>query len=151
MKQYSMGTYKVVRDKEGRFTSIWKSIKWFFKKVLMLGFIVGAVYVAFLVGVNKPPVIKEVVADTGIPPILTRIAKCESPTGHFKNGKVVFSRNTNGTTDIGKFQINTIWLPQAAELGLNLAIENDNEAMAEWIYANRGTGDWSSSANCWRK
>ena len=145
---------KEVRDNRGRFTSYWKKIKWFCKRVVIgvgVCFIALGLYVGGQVNVKLPELIPVVEAEDTLAPILERIAKCESPSGHTKNGKVVFARNTNGTTDIGKFQINTIWLPQAAELGLNLSVEEDNTKFAEWLYANRGTSDWFSSSKCWQK
>ncbi len=150
MKIYYQG--KLVRDSEGRFTSFKRKMFWFGKKVVIgwsMGIILLVTYGAGLSSTTS--FIPTVEAETNVPPILQKIAKCESPAGHWKNGQVIISLNTNGTYDEGKYQINSIWNKQAAELGYNLAIEQDNEKMAEWIYANRGTGDWSSSANCWRK
>jgi len=93
-------------------------------------------------------VVKEVEAQA---PILKRIAKCESSDMHFKDGQVLVRPNTNGTVDIGRYQINSVWNKKATELGLDLTKEVDNEKMARWIYSNRGTGDWSASAKCWAK
>jgi hypothetical protein len=101
---------------------------------------------------------KEVIKEVQIEaPVLDRIAGCESQGNrnskgtHFdKNGQVLMRSNTNRTVDLGKYQINTIWFAKATELGLDLTRENDNKKMAEWIYANRGTGDWSASAKCWK-
>jgi hypothetical protein len=59
--------------------------------------------------------------------------------------------NTNKSVDIGKYQINSVWFKKATELGLDITKEEDNEAMAYWIYENRGTGDWYSSQSCWSK
>lgn len=84
--------------------------------------------------------------------VLERIAKCESPTGHWKDGQVAMNSNTNRSVDIGKYQINNqAWGKKATELGYNLVVEEDNEAMANWIYTNRGTEDWYSSKKCWQK
>jgi hypothetical protein len=96
-------------------------------------------------------VVKEVEVDAKSP-VLDRIAKCESNNTHFaKNGQVLVKVNTNGTTDTGKYQINSIWGAQATKLGLNLYDEHDNEAFAKWLYANKGTEPWSASAKCWSK
>lgn len=84
-------------------------------------------------------------------PVLERIALCESGGKHYKNGQVVFNANTDGTVDVGKYQINTVWFKKATELGLDITREADNHAMAKWIYSNRGTGDWSASQACWKK
>lgn len=87
-----------------------------------------------------------------IPPIMQRIAKCESGGIHKKNGQVIFNSNTNKTVDIGKYQINSIWNKKATELGLDLTIEKDNEAFAMYLYKNYGTEPWSSSkASCWNR
>lgn len=119
--------------------------------------VLSAIYGVFRLGgymnpstiVTKAEVIKEVEMQA---PILDRIAKCESPTGHWKKGQVSLNANTNQSVDIGKYQINNqAWGAKATELGLNLMVESDNEAMAKWIYANRGTQDWYSSKACWMK
>lgn len=95
-------------------------------------------------------------------PVLDRIADCESGARkangkaipgsaiQFRpDGQVVYHANKNGTIDLGKYGINTVWFKQAHALNLNLAKEEDNRKMAEWIYANRGTEDWYSSKTCW--
>ena len=86
-----------------------------------------------------------------VPPVLKRIAKCESGDMHYKNGQVIFNANSNGTVDRGRYQINSVWDKKATELGLDLSKEKDNESMAMWIYENRGTEDWYSSKSCWNK
>lgn len=101
---------------------------------------------------------KEVIKEVEIEaPVLDRIAGCESQgnrnskgTHYDKNGQVLMRSNANRTVDLGKYQINTIWFAKATELGLDLTREDDNKKMAEWIYRNRGTGDWSASAKCWK-
>jgi hypothetical protein len=86
-------------------------------------------------------------------PILAKIAKCESGNKHYdKNGQVLMRSNKNGSIDIGKYQINEkSWGKAASKLGFNLTDEKDNEAMAKYIYANRGTEDWYASKSCWMK
>lgn len=92
-------------------------------------------------------------------PVLERIADCESGNGtkgsathHGKSGQVLMIANPNGTVDVGKYQINLFyWGAKATELGLDLTKETDNRQMAEYIYSNNGTGDWSSSAKCWKR
>ncbi len=85
-------------------------------------------------------------------PILDRIAMCESH-GHQlnPNGQVLLNVNTNGTVDIGRFQINSIHEAEATKLGYDLFTLEGNTAYAKWLYANKGTGDWSSSAKCWAR
>lgn len=97
---------------------------------------------------------KEVVVTVkGHSPVMDRIAQCESGGSHYdkKTGQVIMRANTNKTVDVGKYQINSVWYKKATELGLDITKEKDNEAMAYWIYENRGTGDWIYSSNCWSK
>ena len=120
-------------------------------------FIVGAFVGVYKLGglfnpatiVTQAEVIHEVKMCTAI---LDRIAKCESPTGHYKNGQVVMMPNSDRSVDVGKYQINNkTWGAKAAELGLDITKEADNEAMAHWIYENHGTEDWKYSKACWSK
>lgn len=103
------------------------------------------------------PIVKTVFAEKiveveTIPPIMQKIARCESGGIHKKNGQVIFNSNTNKTVDIGKYQINSIWNKKATELGLDLTIEKDNEKFAMWLYKNYGTSPWDSSRKaCWNK
>lgn len=139
----------------------WEMFKYkvrkFFRKLFIWSFVIGSIIVVYKVGgimnpatiYTKAEVIKEVEVSA---PIMERIAFCESGGKHWdKNGQVLMRSNSNRSVDIGKFQINTVWFTKATELGLDLTKEKDNEAMALWIYKNRGTGDWSSSSNCWKK
>ncbi len=61
--------------------------------------------------------------------------------------------NSNGTTDVGEWQINMNAdnIRIEAKMGFNVLTQEGNKAMADWLYANVGTGPWASSANCWRK
>lgn len=140
------------RRLDGKFDSFKAWLKRFFRRVGIISISTVTVVLLILLGgeIKQSEVIyQSVQADSKIPPVLQRIAKCESPHGHLgANGQV----QINPTQDIGKYQINVpTWGKKATELGLNLAVEEDNEAMAVWIYENRGTGDWSSSAKCWNK
>jgi hypothetical protein len=85
-------------------------------------------------------------------PILDRIAQCESH-GHQlnPNGQVLLNVNTNGTVDIGKYQINSIHEAEATKLGDDLFTLEGNTAYAKYLYANEGTGDWASSQKCWAR
>jgi hypothetical protein len=83
-----------------------------------------------------------------IPPILKKIAKCESGGSHLKNGQVVI----NATQDAGKYQINLpVWSKTASSMGLNLMVEADNEKFAMYLFENYGTEPWSASRGCWSK
>ncbi len=135
-------------------------MKKFFKKA---AFWLGSVAVAsgilsFSLSTSKVIAqVPEVVTVEAKTPIMDRIANCESGNGtagsatQFKNGQVLISLNTNGTYDQGKFQINSIHNKEASTLGFNLATEEGNTAYAKYLYANKGTVDWSSSAHCWMK
>ena len=83
-----------------------------------------------------------------LPPILQKIAFCESSNRHFdKNGKVLVGRvNQN---DIGVFQINIVHKAKAAELGLNLYDEQDNIKYALYLFEKYKTRPWKYSARCW--
>jgi hypothetical protein len=87
---------------------------------------------------------------TSVPPILKRIAKCESNNKQFKdNGDVLRGKIT--PSDIGKYQINEpIWNDLARRLGYDIFTEVGNEQMAIYIYQNFGTDMWSPSKKCWR-
>ena len=128
--------------------------KKFLKRLFWTLVIIFAVWGIYKIGSLKEPQIVEVKVEV-IPetPILDRIAKCESGGLHFgKNGQVMMNVNQNGSIDIGVMQINNkAWSVKATELGFNLTDEKDNRAMAKWIYENRGTQDWYSSAKCWMK
>jgi len=95
----------------------------------------------------------EVQVDKGIPPVMQRIAKCESGNTHIdpKTGQVIMRSNTNNTVDVGRYQINSVWFKKATELGLDITKEKDNEKMAMFIYENYGTEDWVYSSKCWSK
>ena len=97
MKIFYLG--KEVRDSQGRFSSLWKKTKWFLKRVaigVVTIFFLASIYVA---GGYGNPVVKAELIKSEFPPILTRIAKCESPTGHWKNGQVIININNNGSYD----------------------------------------------------
>ncbi len=134
----------------------------FFRKCLIIAGLALLVVLIFKAGglynpatiITQAEVIKEVEVRA---PILDRIAGCESQgsaklkgTQWDKNGQVLMRSNTNKSVDVGKYQINTVWFAKASELGLDVTLEKDNEAMALWIYKNRGTGDWSASQSCWK-
>ena len=91
------------------------------------------------------------VVSTSTTSVMQRIAQCESGNSQLdKNGQVVIHVNTDGSYDIGLYQINSIWEKQATKLGYDLSKESDNRAFANWLYTNKGTGAWSSSSKCWQ-
>ena len=89
-------------------------------------------------------------ADT-LPPVLHRIAQCESRGQHFtKDGRVV--RGTQHTADLGLFQINTVvWGKKAQELGYDLHTPEGNTHMARYLFENHGSVPWQSSLKCWNR
>jgi len=89
-------------------------------------------------------------ADT-LPPVMQRIAQCESRSQHFtKDGQVV--RGKRNPHDMGLFQINTIvWGKKAEELGYDIRTQEGNEQMARYIFENYGSGPWQASAKCWSR
>src|ERR1700756_4309887 len=90
------------------------------------------------------------VQSSELPPVLQRIAKCESDGSQTaQNGQITYHSNSDGSLDIGRFQINLKYYgATATKLGYDLTNDADNEKMAEWIYANRGTSDWAASSKC---
>jgi hypothetical protein len=93
-------------------------------------------------------------------PILSRIADAES--GNCKkggahqfnaDGTIVTHTNGDGSVDVGKFQINMSadHIREMAKLGFNPLTEEGNAAYAKYLYDNRGTGPWASSAKCWAR
>jgi len=141
----------------GRFDSFKAAVRRFVHRVLIITLAGLALYSAAWIGSTFFPYTVYATNEVKVPvdpayPVLDRIAKCESGSQHWsKSGQVIFNANTNGTVDVGKYQINTVWFAQATELGLDLTKEADNEKMAKWIYLNHGTEPWYSSEACWSK
>ncbi len=131
----------------------------FFRRLVILSMILGAVAGSYKVGnmTTKEVTVfadKEVIVEVeASSPVLERIAKCESGGTHYRKGQVIFNgANSNGSVDVGKYQINvSAWGAKATELGLDLTKEKDNEEMAKWIYKNKGTEPWYASRHCWNK
>lgn len=130
----------------------------FVRKVVIASFLIGVVYGSFQVGrITTEPRIVEAIKEVKVEidskaPVMERIARCESGNMHFKNGQVIINVNTNGTYDMGVYQINSIWNKKAGEMGYNLSIEKDNREFANYLYKNFGTAPWDASRkNCWNK
>ena len=100
-------------------------------------------------GVPQPHVM--VVQDDTLPPVLQRIAQCESAGQHFtRDGKVL--RGKRHPQDTGLFQINAaVWAKQAEALGYDIHTRDGNESMARYLFANYGSVPWQSSAKCWSR
>jgi len=99
--------------------------------------------------VHAAPVI--IVQEDTLPPVMHRIAQCESRGQHFtKDGRVV--RGKQHAADIGLFQINTVaWGKKAQELGYDLHTQEGNTRMARYLFENYGSVPWQSSAVCWNR
>jgi hypothetical protein len=86
-----------------------------------------------------------------LPPILQRIAWCESKDHQFNpNGTV--HRGVINPHDIGYFQINeTFHLAESKRLGMNIYTLKGNIKFALWLYHKEGTTPWLWSSKCWSK
>ena len=138
-----------------------KSVK-ILRKVLIVAFFLGAITGSYKVGaLYTMHFIKPVTvfADKIVPtpvmpaiPVMDRISQCESSNNQLnKDGQVLIHVNTNGTYDIGLFQINSLWNATATKMGYDLTKQADNIAFAQWLYLNKGTSAWSASSGCWNK
>ena len=98
-----------------------------------------------------PPTQVVIVKDDTLPPVMQRIAQCESQGQHVtRHGKVV--RGKRNPYDTGLFQINTVvWGKKAQELGYDLHTHEGNEQMARYLFAHYGSVPWQSSAACWNR
>jgi hypothetical protein len=90
-----------------------------------------------------------VVKERRIPPILRKIAACESNNSHYdRRGNVL--RGKVNRHDVGKYQINTtLWGTVAARQGYDLYDEQGNEQMALYLLHHYGSMPWRHSAACW--
>ena len=94
----------------------------------------------------------EVPGEQPMPPILRKICHAESGGKQFIKGKVVKHKNTNGTTDYGVCQINSIHLEQAKKMGLDVInSEADNKEFALYLFNTQGSVPWRSSSHIWLK
>ncbi len=100
--------------------------------------------------VVEPPSVVVVQEDT-LPPVLQRIAQCESRGQHFtRQGKVTHGKRN--PHDTGLFQINmVVWGKKSAELGYDIRTLEGNAQMARYLFENYGSVPWDSSAKCWRR
>jgi hypothetical protein len=103
-----------------------------------------------IVQVVPPPHVIVVQEDT-LPPVMQRIAQCESAGQQFaRDGKVL--RGKRHPQDTGLFQINAaVWAKQAEALGYDIHTRDGNESMARYLFANYGSVPWQSSAKCWSR
>lgn len=148
------------RDRQGQFDSFRMKVRRFVRSLIRATAVVSVLTLSFTLGAATFSTSSSATSYSTVQavesPVLDRIADCESGDGtkgsatHYgKSGQVLMRPNTNGTVDLGKYQINTVWFKTAADLGYDLTKEEDNEAFAEWLYLNKGTEDWYSSKKCW--
>ena len=115
--------------------------------------VVAAPESAPVLAVAEPvPVVADsgpVVAEPPLPPILQKIAACESRNTHYdRDGRVL--RGKQNPQDVGKYQINTaVWGTVAAQQGYDLYDERGNEQMARYLLTHYGSVPWRHSAACW--
>jgi hypothetical protein len=147
-----------------------RAIRW-----LVIRFSIGAIATAVLVAVyfygttqaatvSATNVIVQAQKEEAFP-ILRRIAMAESHGSQictkeiarngwchtYEIGAPLVHVNTNGTTDIGKYQINSTHLAEAVSMGYNVYEEKDNEAFALYLFKTQGSEPWSSSKAGWKK
>jgi hypothetical protein len=154
------------RDEIGRFNCdarrftkwqifCYKTKKWY-KRTLLVGALVSVVGWAYVFGTMTTMAEADskviYVQSTSTPDIMTKVEQCESNASQLdKNGQVQIHINSNGTYDIGRFMINSIWEKQATKLGYDLTKSADNEKFAMWLYKNDGLKNWSATYSCWSK
>ena len=99
----------------------------------------------------EPPSPVIVVQEDPLPPVLQRIAQCESWGQQWtRDGKVL--RGKRNPQDLGLFQINAVvWAQQAEALGYDLHTRDGNTQMARYIFAHYGSAPWQASAKCWSR
>jgi hypothetical protein len=92
-----------------------------------------------------------IVQDDTLPPVLQRIAQCESHGQQFTmDGRVV--RGRKNPQDTGLFQINTaVWGTKAEALGYNLHSREGNVQMARYLFEQYGSVPWQTSFRCWSR
>ncbi len=133
-----------------------KALRWL---IIRTGIAVAATAVlfgAYLYGSLTTPNLTAIntivtVAAKDVAPILHKICMAESSCQQFdKNGIPTMHANTNGSVDIGKYQINNrVWGATAKKLGYDLMTEEGQDKMATYLLENKGSGPWFSSSKNW--
>jgi hypothetical protein len=145
------------RDIAGRFTSFKASAVRLGKLAGKVSIITLSIYAAGFIGsMYGTPTIVTMQAQAEdkvieIPPVLKRIAKCESNNQQFlSNGDIV--RGKINHNDIGKYQINElIHYDAAKKINMDIFTEKGNESYALYLYNTQGTEPWTASKKCWNK
>jgi hypothetical protein len=126
------------------------------KRTVIVLTIAAAIYVSGIIGsiYGTPTIVQApivAIAETKIPAVLQRIAKCESENKQFKaNGDIV--RGKVNPNDVGRYQINELYhYDIARKMNMDIFTEAGNEAYALYLYQTQGTEPWSSSKKCWNK
>lgn len=96
--------------------------------------------------------------------LATPIADCESGLRDDKgqpipgsarqfdeNNNVITNKNTDGTVDYGKWQINSSHKDEWTKRGINIMTEAGNEEFARILFERNGFRDWNSSRGCWQQ
>ena len=84
-----------------------------------------------------------------LPPILLKIAECESGGRQFNPDGTVL-RGRYNPKDVGRFQINEKFhLAESKKLGMDIYTWEGNTKYALYLYAKNGTRDWNASSSCW--
>jgi hypothetical protein len=156
-----MKTYKQVRESNGQFSYLtrWQIFKRGVRKafkIIALMYTIAFVMLGIYTAGSKSTITyaagETVIQMENNFPILDKIATCESKGKQFlANGVLVKHVNTNGTIDIGKYEINTVWEAKSVALGYNIYTEEGNHDMALWLFKNQGSEPWASSRFCWSK
>ena len=123
---------------------------------IILGLLLFSLWVAAS-SLDRPSFAKEqirpivVLTEIKVPPILWKIARCESNNTHWDgNGEVL--RGKVDKSDIGKYQISLKYHGKKAEaMGIDLFDEVGNERYAIYLLENYGNEPWSAVRKCVNK
>ncbi len=121
--------------------------------------------IAYAHGTEMSYIAPVALADTTTPdyPILDKIANAESAGNQYCTktlanngwcskssiGAPLVRVNTNGTYDIGKYQINSTHLADAIAHGDDVYTLDGNTAYAVYLFMTQGSEPWYSSKNNW--
>ena len=96
----------------------------------------------------QPPKAPEIAKKPPIPPILERIAACESGNRQFDEKGIILGKVNR--YDRGRFQINEKYHGEkATELGYDLNTLEGNTNFALWLFEREGAKPWNASRKCW--
>ena len=149
---------RVKRTAIGRYTSFRARLArlWYLFRIAVFAFVTMAIIAvgAYLYGMSSVYAYSttNIITTAQSYPILHKIARAESGDSQVgRDGQVVVHVNTDGTYDIGRYQINSRWNAEATKLGYNLYVEKDNEAFARYLFTNYGSEPWHSSIARWNR